>query len=398
MLNRKIFIIFILLLLFLKVFSLIAFDDVLHDRLCKVVILGMSIFVYLKIGIKNDIFLDKINVLLLSIPFFSIISANIIHGQSLLDSISVTIINLTYAFYFFIIYKNPRKDQIIKLLVFLGVCWSIINIVQQFSSPFVLFMEQKFSVRNGLINFFIFGKDLGVLIIFYFFNSLFTRRSISKNIIGLFIGLGAIYCLGTRQIFLTIGFCLVVGLFYYNKINFKHLCLLVILFGFLFFNFDKLFGEFIAMSSNDDWSVQARQLSWYFYGYEYNGSNIISIILGNGREMTTSAYGKEIDAFQNYFGEGRGYWRDDIGVVGLYSYYGLVYVVVIISYFIYVFRNFKYIPAFLRMYVWYTLLTSATLYHFSAHYSVMAISCMVNYIIRQSILEGKSQFVQKRRL
>jgi len=146
---------------------------------------------------------------------------------------------------------------------------------------------------------------------------------------------------------------------------------------------ESLFGDYIEMSEdiNED---NIRLLSYDFYGIEYNKGQILPILFGNGVEGM-SAYGREIGNMQDM-----GLFRADIGIVGMYSWYGIFYVLTVLSFFIYITAKRKYIDVYLQMYVMFMLVTSVMLHHFGYSPHHIMTLCIILYLIDNSIKSRKN--------
>lgn len=126
-----------------------------------------------------------------------------------------------------------------------------------------------------------------------------------------------------------------------------------------------------------------RFIAYNYYGLEYNNGSLLAAIIGNG-DPGRSAYGMEIARLEDF-----GLYRADIGIVGMYSLYGIFYVLVIIVFFAYTIKKRKYIAVYLQMYILYMLVTSIMLHHFgySTHH-IMTLCCVL-YLTDKSIQINK---------
>ena len=180
--------------------------------------------------------------------------------------------------------------------------------------------------------------------------------------------------------------CLFAGLFLMKKISFKSLLLIGVVSLLVYVNANTLFGEFIEMTEEVD-EDYVRFWAYEFYGLTYNKGSILAFLLGNGSPYPPSRYFREIDNIEQSFG----LWRADIGIVGMYSQYGIIYVGIILWLFYYVFKQRKYIDTYLLMYVLFMAGTSIMLHHFAYKLSIVIIGCFILYLIEQNINKNKKR-------
>ena len=125
-----------------------------------------------------------------------------------------------------------------------------------------------------------------------------------------------------------------------------------ILIGSVFY--DDLLGRFVENAQDDiNNSDYVRFVAWRYFGLDYweDGFNML---LGNGKEsIGNSEYG---DFIQNLMVQYRLY-RSDIGIVGTFSMYGVLYLIVVIAAYIKIFKQLKYCPTYLYMTIIASLVT-----------------------------------------
>ena len=372
--------------------SCIYWNPTLGGKIIKILMYICLIYIFCK---KKQIsfFSSGISVCVLCfafIPFLSIITAYLVHEQSFLHSCYGSQMHLMYLFYFlFHSYKINTKN-ILTSFFLLGVLWCLIEIIQQISYPSFWFAtrmdndEMELEIRNGIYRYNVFGYQFGLIMLFYSFTQYLKNRKI-VYLFGLILGLVGIYLLATRQIMFAAILCLLYALYSREKIKMSSL-LIVIGCGFLIYkNFNQLFGEFVDMTKEID-EDYVRFLSYEFYGVEYNNGNLLQILLGNGDPVRDSKYQLEINSYEE-----EGLWRSDIGLVGLYSLYGFFYIITIIYFFIFCYRNRKYIDLYLKMYLVFMFSTSIMLLHFGYGYGRIAITSFIFYLVDKSITYKKTK-------
>lgn len=392
--NKKSFgILLVLLLFFTNIFSIRGYDSDLYRNFTKIVLCILIIYTFFHWDkLKNiHIRFKKFVLGLIIIPILGFIPAYILHGQGILASLLGAHINLGYFFFFFLFLIKAKEEQIVKIFCILGICWSCIELVQQFTYPTYWFATrgdnfgQSLEIRNGIYRYSILGREFGLILLFYCFERFMHEKS-SKYLLGILIALVGIYLLATRQIMAMSIICLFAGLFMMKKISVGSFVLIAIVSIIIYANAKTLFGEFIEMTESVD-KDYIRFLAYEFYGITYNKDSILAFLLGNGVPYPPSAYSQEIDKYEQSFG----LWRADIGIVGMYSWYGIIYAILILWFFTYVFKHRKYIDSYLLMYVLFMAGTSVMLHHFGYKLSNVITGCFIFYLIEMNISKNKQR-------
>ena len=388
--DKDIVIIFILLAIFCSGFSYVGWNSTLGGQISQIVLL--LLWVYVVVNIRKSNYekspLSPFILCFMLLPLLSLIPAEIVHDQSIASSFYSTKKNLLYIIFFAFIIRNVEEKDMLKLMCVLGVCWCVIEIVQQFSYPLVLFSSigtetEEVTVRNGIYRYNVFGREFGLIMLFYCFTQYLTKRKLIY-LAGVVLGLIGVYLLATRQIMAVSALCLLYGMFSIKKLkltSFIGICLV----GFIIYaNRDTLFGDFVEMTSNDlSDDGYIRLIAYEHYGISYNDGNLLQILLGNGdpNRVVGSRYSAEILSLEKNYG----LYRSDIGIVGMYSCYGLIYVISIIAFFVFCLKKRKCIDVYLQMFIVYMIVTSVMLWHFGYTMSRIATMCCVFYILDRCI-------------
>lgn len=396
----QLFITLLLITLYTKFLSFLAFNTLLWDRVSRITSAIILIFLFLNSGFKNKYPLSKMVKGFIIIPFISIIPAYVLHNQSFSDSFVTTFLYVTYVFFFLLTYFDIDDKKLIKFCLFLGIMYCIIVIVQQFTYPKFWFgnndeSERNISTRNGMLRFGIWGSEFVILLFFYCYEKCLTNKKILYPIIGFLLALVGIYLMSTRQILAASIFCCLLGLLFTKKIKFSYFILIAVIGYFINSYYDVLFSDYIEKTNTEDWSLEARLLSYKFYGIEYNKDSLLAFLLGNGMNRLSTSYGQEIYRMENLFGESMGLYRADIGYVGIYSWFGIFYILAITYFFYYTWKKRKYIDLYLKLYIWYMLTTGIMLHHFGYKMYTIVISCIIFYLIEKSIQRNKQLHIKQ---
>lgn len=383
----KYLIIFLLVLLFSQGFSYIGWNQTLGGQVQKIVLLGLLAFVVLNANKAPKTPMKPFALGMMVMPFVSILGANTVHGQSIAEGFRVTMFSFTYLLFFVMYIMKVEQRVILKMCLAFGVFWVAMETIQQITYPTIWFatrydtFDREMEIRNDVYRFNMEGREFGLLLLFFCFQKYleFNKR---KYLYGFIAGLVGVYLLATRQIMVASVLCLLYGMFAMHKLKLTSFCAIAAIVLIIYLNMDALFGDYIEMTQQVD-EDDIRLVSYYFYGIEYNKGEFLPFLLGNGLSGE-SAYGTEIANFQI-----TGLYRADIGIVGMYSWYGVFYVVLVLAFFVYIFRERKYIDLYLRMYVVYMCLTSIMLHHFGYSTHHIMTLCFLLYLIDASMLKNK---------
>lgn len=355
--------------------------------------LSVIMFFYVVLNWKyvrqNDGILVKQIACFMLFPFISILMAALCHNQDILNSLNATSMHLGYSLFFLLLIWKVPYNSLLKTVIVLGLIWCMIQIIQQITAPVYLFSNsiallQDLEVgndRNGIYRYMPLGYQFGLIFLFYFFQQYLEKKRI-YSLIGIVVGLLGVYFTATRQ---TIGvtiLCLIVGLFISKKIKLSAFLGFSVLSYLIIMNFDALFGQFIEKTADkDDISTVARLNAYEIYGFELNDWNPFKMILGNGDPGRGTMYARFIQNIEMQK------WaiRADIGIVGMYFTYGLIYVTAIFLFFIKIFRKWKFIDLYLKLFVIFIVCTSPMLWHFGYSSAYIGIYSFIYYMLEKNI-------------
>lgn len=301
---------------------------------------------------KNEV------IALLVLPFVSAIPCLIYRGQAITTTLVATRTEALWLFYFILHqYKVPR-NVIVKSLLIAGFIAVGINVLQEFSYPsFYLFddlkAESNVEVRNGLYRFRLFVNNYYVFFCFFYFVCAYLACRAKKYIPLIVLFAIGVYFTLTRQIWVSIYITVFLFPFYSgSKLNTKKIVYLLISIIALYIisnNLGAIFGEELLQKTTDAFNNEdeIRKQSMLFYGLQY-WEDPINVFLGNGRpSIGNSDYGTATAYFQDTLG----FWRSDIGIIGTFSYYGVVYILAVIMLYKKILKNFKKVSSYSKMLV-----------------------------------------------
>lgn len=289
---------------------------------------------------------------LMLLPLLSIYSCYVLHQQSIISSLIVYRMHLGWLLYFVLLYNNITIKQLHKLIIYIGLTYCIINIIQQITFPLAPFgdrtigsaysalWEAGVEKRFGFYRFGINGTIYAVFgLIIYLYDSNF--QNLKKTYILFFI-LGIIACGNRQTIFST---AIAVTLLFAKH---KQIKTRTIIFAFLLitlFFIIILSHHIINIQNNLAEEVENTRLFSYIYYWQEYISNNISILFGNGVAHKSSDYGQMINYYEN-----KQAILQDTGILWPLYLWGAIYIFV---YIITLFKLFlsKNIPTYIKCFI-----------------------------------------------
>lgn len=275
------------------------------------------------------------------LPLLSIYSCKILHGQSIIASLTVWRMHLGWLLYFTLWYKKINEQQCIKIICYIGLIYTFITLIQQITYPFAPFGNRTVGsnyseiLYGGIVEkrmgFYRFGVEGLRYAIVTFFICTAKKINYSHRKILILCIILSIIASGNRQTIASVFVTYCYYLLYKNNVKNKILyillicCTVLILYSFK----DTFFGSLANVSEDLE---SGRSFSYIYYFNEYI-SNPISILIGNGVGHESSAYGNDIIYFNN-----KRVILADIGMLGTLYYWGAIYVLI---YIIAIFRFLK---------------------------------------------------------
>lgn len=304
-----------------------------------------------KMMFKKEIFAFTI------IPFLSAIPCYLYRHQGFVETFLATKYILYWLFYFVLIKCAYDSQIVLKAIKNLAFIVALIFIFQQVLYPgFYLFDDggktMELEQRNGLYRFRLFWIIPYVYIAFYYFLEKYIKTKDTRSFLFTAFLIIPIYLTLTRQIW----FCILLPIFFYPLINggrisakkFYQFTICFILLYIVYQNIDVIVGkQLMERTQDENSSDNIRVLAMNFYGLEY-WENWFNVLLGNG-----CPYG-QLNEYAHYISnmeKDYGLYRSDIGIVGVFSFYGIAYIIAIFALYIKTFKNFKYISTYLRLLV-----------------------------------------------
>jgi hypothetical protein len=264
-------------------------------------------------------------VLLIVAVFLSVPMASIFHGQSF----PITLFGMKFTYYLFLYYVlhffkiNTRELK--NFIIALGVIWVVIYIIQWTIYP-SLILNSRVDFQRGTIRIFFPGSIFATIAFFLLLQESLTKRIKFLNLLYLlsyFITVSILQ--GTRQSLVVLVFFTGLFLLLNREIKSKWFIILLsmVLGVSLFFFFYDIFMEMLNVTEKQMGNQQdpVRVRSARFFTGDFM-QHPLTYFFGNGADHGSSKYGMKII----YYKLSYGFYQSDIGIIGHYSKFGVLYV------------------------------------------------------------------------
>ena len=308
-------------------YSCIYFDLKIYQHI-HLVILLFFIHTTLKCYFSAELLHKKYILAMVLLPLGSIISAQILHSQSYIDTLVVHRMHLGWLIYFLMAkYKYTSKD-IFKALFLFSVIYSIINLTQQLSFPHAPFgvrtigsqfssnlLDGGIEKRFGMLRFGIEGSEFVGLALF-----LLIRNRKKNKILYTILLVTAIMGFGSRVSFFSsvLGLCLIYFSHTQTKLKFIYIAAISSLIVVIILFWTNIFGDL----GNIQDSFEGARLTSYTYFWKEYISHPLSILIGNGVPHGNSKYA--LEGVVAYVGNEKAI-LSDVGILRTMYFWGGVY-------------------------------------------------------------------------
>ena len=337
--NRLLFdaIIVIVIIQFLNFFSLSSIDES-SFRLTILRGTGFLLMVVSFMGLlfQKGIKKHPLDALVLMYTFSIIIStfmANLYWEQSFYDSVKEYRFFYIFFIYFILIFFNVSPDRIERIIILFFFISLAIFLIDFITFPDPIFSWRNEERRNGITIFF-FGQGFTFLGGFYFLNRFFCK----KNLFHLMFFLLSFVCLFMLTQSRMNLLALVLGFFFtFLNSDFKKKYIITVILGIAGIIFYASSDMFKGIK--EDSEEQAKfykedvRLSAHKYFLTELQGGVPTMLLGNG--LPSSGSNLSIASVK---GHTMGYWEADVGLTAIFSYFGLLGVIIWVLFFYNVFK------------------------------------------------------------
>lgn len=354
--NKKT-LLFLIIVIYIDFFLFMPYCALNIGRVVKSVVLVFlvfSLFKSRKVKANTENFKNEIGLLAI-LPLISAFSSWYYRGQPVLVGLIVARTSLFWLLYYYLHKVRYSPQIIIQVITNIAIVSSVIYIAQQLFYPSLYLFNSlqhadEVEIRQGLYRFRLFQLNPYIFFSFYYYLWKFIEKKEITSLGWVSFFLIAIYLTLTRQIYFCIFIpAILFPFFRRNDISTKTIMSFligVLLLCIAYQNIGTIIGDdFVKRTENESNENNIRVLSYIYYGLEY-WVNEFNMIFGNGAaSWGNSAYGNEIQDIE----DNQGLFRADIGIVGNFNMYGIVYIVALFSLYIKFFKLYRLTPVYIRL-------------------------------------------------
>ncbi len=257
-----------------------------------------------------------------------------------------------YLFYFFLHAIRIRPEELERMFLIMALVFIGLFMFQYAIYPKILF-GGRVAEERGTIRIFMPGSSFAGFIFYYCLNKIFTT---SKKI---YVGLALIILVipilqGTRSTILAYLLGALLFILISRQVKSKILVMLLMISSatLVFFIFQDIFMNLIEVSqtqaSQQDDDIRVRSIKFFLTEFS---PTTLNYYIGNGEAHMASSYGLKVYFYKANFG----FYQSDIGLVGEYSKYGVLWIVCVLLIFIKLF-TMKVEPKYFYIKIWSVIL------------------------------------------
>lgn len=299
-----------------------------YSKLLELAGIGLMFVTSIFYAIYDDSFRFRHNfslfiiIILMALPF-SMYIASLFHHQSIGVSLYAQRSIYFYFIYFVLHQLKIKPSDFEKIFFVLAFAYIFFYLLQYILYPLILFDATIFKDR-GTLRMFLYG--LSYMMIAYFFAlQVLLRTNQLKYLIFLLIALTIIIMIGSRMLISSVAAVTLLNLAVEKRIKSRLAIYTLVIAGIilLFYAFQNVFQELIAVTREtraegmDNIRIKATR---YFLSKFF--PNVFAYIFGNGATGASSEYSSILGFLSNRYG----YYLSDIGIIGNYVSYGLLFV------------------------------------------------------------------------
>jgi hypothetical protein len=319
--------------------------------------------------------------------FLAIYGAKWGHDQDFFLTIWVLNYMYFYLFYYFLHSVRMRPEELEKLILYLGIMYIAFYLIQFALYPRMIFGSRAQEMR-GTIRIFLPGSAFAGLVFYYYLQETFTtNKKISIAFCLIYLVIPVIQ--GTRSSIITVLLGALLYILISKRVKSKVLVFMMMAMaaGIGFIIFKDIIMNLIMVSqeqaSQDEDDVRVRAAKFFLYDFYPSALNYF---IGNGESHMMSAYGMRIWYYKSNFG----FYQNDLGILGEYIKFGVLWIVCVILIFRKLF-TIKIAPryGYIRYWALITILDELMGGAFSKPTSIVVITAVL-YIIDVSHFELKN--------
>lgn len=254
----------------------------------------------------------------------SIFGAYAYHGQGIKVSLLAQRTAYFFFFYPFLHMVKPDPKFVSRLLIAIGLIWAVLYLIQWTAYPIQIFGEKMSKDRNT-IRISIPGGAFGVVAYYYAFVK-YLKTNHFKYLLVLLLMFFIFVLLGTRQLIAPVILISIWIIIRSKRVQSKLVLSLLIAIAAIpiYFIFNDIFDAMMEVTRQESGTLteNVRFKAAGFFLMHFSG-NKMAFFTGNGAYSNHSSYGVMMENYSKMFG----YYLADIGIIGEYILYGIVYVI-----------------------------------------------------------------------
>ncbi|MEZ5082514.1 MAG: hypothetical protein R2750_03570 [Bacteroidales bacterium] len=229
-----------------------------------------------------------------------------------------------YLFYFFLHTIRISPKEIERLMLFIAILYLIGFILQTVAYPRVFF-DARMSWDRGTLRLFLPGKAFVVVMYFYFLQ-LFFEKTKPKYLIFCLLTFVVTLLQGTRSALFLLLLGTLFNLIFSKRVKSRFLIMFLLMLSIfpIFFIFQDIFMNLVAVSEeqseDSENDIRVRAAIFFLTDFYHDKLNYF---IGHGESHMASPYGMQIF----YYKVNNGFFLSDIGIIGEYVRFGVLYVI-----------------------------------------------------------------------
>lgn len=320
----------------------------------RLIFLGESLFNLIQIGgvliivgvLYVQFFFDKSKRLVqhfrteILLLFIAVMLSTITPWRDYNQSFATTLLaqrHLYFILLYFMLHSiKPSAKQIEQVFLAVGLLYSVFSFIQYLVFPQMLF-DVRASIDRGTVRIFLPGNSFAIIALFlsmhYFFKTYKKRYLVIMLLIfSVFIQQG------TRQVLFSVAFGTIMFILFNRMIKTKLLIFVLVSLSLipLYFAFESIFSEMFAVTAEQgerfEDNVRVKAALFYLTHFKHD---IWGYLLGSGMDSQKNIYGVLILHYKLNLG----FYLEDIGIVGEFVRFGVLFIVAEIAIIVKIFRS-----------------------------------------------------------
>jgi hypothetical protein len=268
-------------------------------------------------------------ILLFAAVIISMFGAYYYHNQSFKYTVIAQKELYFFLFYFALHKLKIKPNHIIHIVIYISLFYSILYLLQTIIFPAQILSSQMFYNR-GTLRIYMPGSGFLIISFFYALHQVIAYNRIKFIFLCIFFFI--IFILqGSRQVLASVFLVSILYVFYNKKDKLsKFLMVVLVILSIipLLHIFKNIFVSIISVTKIQPSFIEEniRFKAAIFFLLEFF-PNKITYIIGNGMPSSHSIYGLKINAYKEMFG----FYQSDIGIIGEYTKFGLLFIIAELS-------------------------------------------------------------------